>query len=339
MLIKDLKRLICILNYGCFAVTFLKSVEEAEQFFQGENNRGMPVGMLDLLKAYHMRFEADNEKHLSQIQAIWSNFILEEDFGNGVFTANHTKKRNRDLLEKYIVPAMMINKGTDLWDGDDSKNINKLKGIIGTPRKDRLVDEKLEALSRQQKQSGLFDLISPVVPGLFFFKSIEQYLKLADAVETVVSNRIKGAVLFQDQYLLSVIAMLCWADRFLKAKTIKNSVDDIINALQSDPEFQYYFSILNRFLNRLSRRQLLHDEKKEVGVYRHVRRDTLNIILQYKDINANLLLLPYRCSTPAQCRRRFIEETSYDSMSIKIIRSDHKKFYLEALDYERSCEG
>ena len=37
------------------AVRLLISQAAAEQFFQGENNRGLPLSLLDLLKAYHMR--------------------------------------------------------------------------------------------------------------------------------------------------------------------------------------------------------------------------------------------------------------------------------------------
>ncbi len=72
-LLRDLLRFRYILIKGRLAVTVLNDLKEAEQYFQGENNRGLPMSLLDILKAYHMRFESSPER-LREIRRIWSAF-------------------------------------------------------------------------------------------------------------------------------------------------------------------------------------------------------------------------------------------------------------------------
>ena len=55
-LYQDIQRFEYILRKGSVAVLILNNQTEAEQFFQGENNRGLPMSLLDLLKVFSAFF-------------------------------------------------------------------------------------------------------------------------------------------------------------------------------------------------------------------------------------------------------------------------------------------
>lgn len=112
---EDAKRVVWMLDHVFFSATVLRSDIEAAQYFQGENNRGASMQLVDLVKSLNLRFvpEADLEKYA----ALWTN--LAEQRTRGTFQGS-------DAVERVLLPSMLIVRG--LWtfeaeanDADDYK--------------------------------------------------------------------------------------------------------------------------------------------------------------------------------------------------------------------------
>lgn len=321
---KDLARICYIFSRGCFAVTFLgPSIREAEQFFQGENNRGLPMSMLDILKAYHMRFEDKREK-LEEIQKIWAEFNLQEDLPDQNETehsAIEEKQNQHWLVTQYVIPSLLLSSGIWPWDRDDVKNVDKLKGIMGTHRHDRVVDEKLSKLDKSE--IGVFDLLDPINPGLNFFRMLNQYRKIATSVKKFVDKHIK--LKFGDAEFILVLALIAWVDRFLKSGLIEKDSTDITKALEEDLEFKSYAQTFARFLNCLK-----YKSEQDPGAFSQVRRVRLLSLLNYKQRGESLILLPHRTSSPAACKRELIRLTTPEAISHKIWNATYMEGYRKA---------
>ena len=321
---RDLARICYIFRQGRFAVTFLgSSIREAEQFFQGENNRGLPMSLLDILKAYHMRFEDKREK-LEEIQKIWAEFNLQEDLSDQSekeHSANTEKQNQHWLVTQYVVPALLLSSGIWPWDRDDVKNVDKLKGIMGTHRHDRLVDEKLSKLDKSE--IGVFDLLDPINPGLNFFRMLSQYRKIATSIKEFVDKHIK--LKFNDAEFILVLALIAWVDRFLKSGLIEKDSTDITKALEEDLEFRSYAQTFARFLNCLK-----YKSEQDPGAFSQVRRVRLLSLLNYKQRGESLLLLPHRTSSPAACKRELIRLTTPEAISRKIWNANYLEGYRKA---------
>ena len=322
---RDLARICYIFRRGKFAVTFLgSSIREAEQFFQGENNRGLPRSMLDILKAYHMRFEDDEEK-LKEIQRIWSEFNMQEDLPvqNEKEHSVIEQKANQYRLDtQYVIPALLLSSGPWPWDKDNVKNVDKLKGIMGTHRHDRVVDEKLSKLDNSK--IGIFDLLDPINPGLNFFLMLDQYRKIATSVKQFLVNQ-PITLKFDDAKFILVLALMAWVDRFLKTGLIEKDSSVITKALEEDLDFRSYAQTFARFLNCLK-----YNSDEDPGAFRQVRKVRLLDLLNYKQRGESLLLLPHRTSSPAACKRELIRMTTPEVMSRKIWNANHLDGYRKA---------
>ena len=322
---RDLARICYIFRYGRFAVTFLgSSIREAEQFFQGENNRGLPMSMLDILKAYHMRFEDDDEK-LKEIQRIWSEFNMQEDLlvqNENDHSAIEQRASQYWLVTQYVIPALLLSSGTWPWDRDNVKNVDKLKGIMGTHRHDRVVDEKLSKLDNSK--IGIFDLLDPINPGFNFFLMLDQYRKIATSVKQFLINQ-PITLKFDDAEFILVLALMAWVDRFLKTGLIEKDSSVITKALEEDLDFRSYAQTFARFLNCLK-----YKSEEDPGAFSQVRKVRLLGLLNYKQRGENLLLLPHRTSSPAACKRELIRMTTPEVMSRKIWDADRLDDYRKA---------
>ena len=322
---RDLARICYIFRHGRFAVTFLgSSIREAEQFFQGENNRGLPMSMLDILKAYHMRFEDDEEK-LKEIQRIWSEFNMQEDLpvqNEKEHSVIEQKANQYWLVTQYVIPALLLSSGTWPWDKDNVKNVDKLKGIMGTHRHDRVVDEKLSKLDNSK--IGIFDLLDPINPGLNFFLMLDQYRKIATSVKQFLINQ-PITLKFDDAEFILVLALMAWVDRFLKTGLIEKDSSVITKALEEDLDFRSYAQTFARFLNCLK-----YNSDEDPGAFSQVRKVRLLGLLNYKQRGESLLLLPHRTSSPAACKRELIRMTTPEVMSRKIWNTNHLEGYRKA---------
>lgn len=79
-----------LLDHAIFSVTVLSSVKEAEQFFQGENNRGEPMRVADMLKAFHLRHIQDEKlkkRGLGDLGKARSEPSPTDNFSDPAFTA------------------------------------------------------------------------------------------------------------------------------------------------------------------------------------------------------------------------------------------------------------
>lgn len=210
-LYQDIQRFEYILRKGSVAVLILNNQTEAEQFFQGENNRGLPMSLLDLLKAYHLRQEVvrqvgvqrgENFNSLTEINKLWHSFGFsvedeksESDEGSpgqseySDIQMLQQPQTTQRLITKLVLPAMLMQYGVDPWSADKLENLPLLKGITGTYARNRFVDEKLKDAQNGIQNTQYFDLRIPVRPGLPFFQELGQYLKLAQAVELFLMKR------------------------------------------------------------------------------------------------------------------------------------------------------
>lgn len=198
---QDCRRMRFILEYGMVAVSILETTREASQFFQGENNRGLSMSLLDLLKAHHMRFETA-PKTIDKIQALWSIFVPPEEKESAAekasgaeraSTGNRLAEQRRALwiVEELVLPLLLLRFGVFPLYANDPCNADFLKGLLGTPRHDRLADEKIQLASGRTPKGELppADLLQPIRPGLPFFAALDQYRRFADAVDQLEANK------------------------------------------------------------------------------------------------------------------------------------------------------
>lgn len=334
-LYRDVQRFEYLLQKGVFAVLILEKLSEAEQFFQGENNRGLPMTMLDLLKAYHMRQENEGDR-LVQIGKIWRGLGLvqeEEAVETEAKSIENVQPSERWryvdpqwtgwLMTELVFPAMLMQYGIDPWSATDIGNLPLLKGIVGTHAGDRFIDDKLECSVVVAQIEPFFDLRSPVKPGLPFFQEIEQYLKIAQAVDVLLDqpknddDRFRwphfgevslqeGLSLNNDLQKILKLAMVAWADRFLKAEIMCSARTwvEVAAELAADGAFHIYGRNFAHFLDRLKGKGKADDAKNRVGAYGNITRRTLCYTLQISEPERNLLFLPHRSSSPEECLRK-----------------------------------
>ena len=340
-LLRDLKRFLYILKHGRLAVTVLRTTKEAEQFFQAENNRGLRMSLLDMLKAYHMRLETDPSV-LAEIQTIWSRFNIAEpnpSDGDDLSDTNPAVERRRRLLDMHVLPALLLRHGVsprDLVPDRDAIHLAMLKGIAGTRQGDRAVDLKRREASRHAKR--VFDLMDPVEPGFGFFLMLDQYLRIDEALalvtETLGSDRECLLNPFQQQILR--LMLIAWIDRFGPAEAIGPGVDpaELAKRLTTDWEFLAYRRMVTQFLSRLYHNQAAPDLPP---AYSRLQAGKLLYHLHCDKPQQSLILLPHRTRSPSDCRRAFLDATRPEALPfIKVY--DDKRFERYAALWRRDFE-
>lgn len=343
----DCRRMRFILEHGMVAVSFLETAREASQFFQGENNRGLAMSLLDLLKAYHLRFETE-PKAIDRIQAIWSVFMPpeEEEDGETNSTAsaeNHsstTQRRALRIVEDIVIPLLLLRFGVYPLSANDPRNVDHLKGVLGTPKGDLLADEKIKLLTAQKAEEELeyklppADLLTPMPPGLPFFEAIDQYRRFADAVAQFAGNKFSY---FKNSSKIAYWMLIAWVDRYLPQKLSRQSAEVIKDALESDPEFRAYSRVILMFL-KLMKQLKYHDEKGQeitLGVYDRVEFESILRLMQYESVSKSLFFLPHHTKSPAACRlelQRRLRPENIKNFNIK-------NFKWPALLYKKAYES
>jgi len=331
-LLHDLQRFRYILHWGRVAVTVLQDIAEAEQYFQGENNRGLPMSLLDILKAYHMRFESDPMR-LEEIRGIWSTFnelpASEVDFNRApgtsredeVARSNTTVAKRKHSVETHVIPALLMRCGIEPWpsSANTPQNADWLRGIVGTHRDNRIVDRKLSSSTDKR----LFDLLEPVQTGIGFFRMLDQYRRIDEALDVMEQkeengfNPAAGLTLNGDQAQILRLALIAWVDRFapapkgLETFAADTSPEALARSLSSDIEFRTYARHFARFVNRLRNK----DKEKEPGAFKKLRKASLLRCLRYGNVRTNLIFLPHRSATPALCKRELLDATTPQAMA------------------------
>lgn len=311
---RELERMINLLEHGVFAVKVIDNQYDAELFFQCENNRGKEMDLLDILKAYHMRIAlSHNSKSMECIRQMWAD------------VTDHGAASIYPLPEHktVVLTLLLIRFGVEYWRHWDKMNVNRLKGVLGTYSGTSVGDKKLRKQSstvtdETQQSEFLPDLMSPIHPGIDFFKTFNYYLRIVKALEE--SRIFNGSeCLFDNCVHLGLQAAVCWLDRFAEVhpnldRSFAEDVADLSTAYKGNVELLIYIQAYWRIFRRLRKTVKLkidnQTEEKVECIFGRFSGPKQIAFFQLGNPNDNLLTLPYRTNSPAECRREFERLTS-----------------------------
>lgn len=335
---KEFKRMKYALENGVFAVRILKNRYDAELFFQCENNRGMEMELIDMLKAYHLRIALAGRKDETdvgeKIKEIWKELTKTED-------------RSWHLKET-VLSLLLIRWGVAYWMHWDKSNFERLKGIHGTDRGKLVVDEKLVQVGvggRVAEGKFLPDLMSPLSPGLTFFQTLEYYQRIVEALAepgSLYSNMVGYNRYFVDSHKLAVQAAVCWLDRFATvypnpAKPFDADVGLLCSAYNEDSDFIVYVQYFMRLFKRLKEPMKLDETGRQIQVFGQLQGARQIAFFKLNQPTENLITLPYRTNSPAECRRELERLTHPDQMSWAML-GDRRDIYREYVENEVRVE-
>lgn len=355
----EFKRLKYALTNGVFAVRIIESRYEAELFFQCENNRGKEMELIDMLKAYHLRIalsvensETKRQETLTEIKGIWEKLTGDD--------ARYWRFRTT------VISLLLIRWGVAYWMHWDTSNVEKLKGIHGTYRGNLVVDEKLAQTGKGTEAGTKFlpDLMTPVKPGLPFFKTLEYYQRIVEALystqplskspedktdkkgEESVSNMFHDMLLahkpfFDNSHEIAVQAAVCWLDRFASVapdltQPFESDVYNLREAYNKDMDFLVYVQCYIRLFKRL-RVPLKHNDKEQILLFGQLQGARQIAFFKLDRPTENLITIPYRTNSPAECRRELERLTHPDEVTWDMV-GDRRQRYREYVDEETRVE-
>ncbi len=356
----EYKRLKYALTNGVFAVRIIESRYEAELFFQCENNRGKEMELIDMLKAYHLRIalsvensETKRKETLKEIKGIWEKLT-----GDG---ARYSR------FKTTVISLLLIRWGVAYWMHWDKTNVERLKGIHGTYRGNLVVDEKLVQTGKGAGEKGKFlpDLMTPVKPGLPFFRTLEYYQRLVEALyskvrlstgpednpdENVganVCNMFYDMVLahrpfFDNSHEIAVQAAVCWLDRFSTVapdltQPFEIDVDNLREAYNKDMDFLVYVQCYIRLFKRLRVPLQPKGKKEEILLFGQLQGARQIAFFKLDRPTESLITIPYRTNSPAECRRELERITHPDAITWAMV-GDRRQRYREYVDEETRVE-
>lgn len=355
----EFKRLKYALTNGDIAVRIIESRYEAELFFQCENNRGKEMELIDMLKAYHLRIalsvensETKRKETLKEIKGIWEKL-----------TGDGARYRR---FKTTVISLLLIRWGVAYWMHWDKTNVEKLKGIHGTYRGNLVVDEKLAQTGKGAGEKGKFlpDLMTPVKPGLPFFQTLEYYQRIVEALYSTVRlskgpednpdenvganvcNMFHDMVLahkpfFDNSHEIAVQAAVCWLDRFATVapdleRPFENDVDRLRDAYNKDMDFLVYVQCYIRLFKRL-RVPLKRNDKEQILLFGQLQGARQIAFFKLDRPTENLITIPYRTNSPAECRRELERLTHPDEVTWAMV-GDRRQRYREYVDEETRVE-
>jgi len=201
----DAQRVVWMLDHVFFSATVLRSDIEAAQYFQGENNRGASMQLVDLVKSLNLRFvpEADLEKYA----ALWTN--LAEQRTRGTFQGS-------DAVERVLLPSMLIVRG--LWtfeaeanDADDYRHFISGRGDFA---RKRISDSR----AGTQGEATFPTLSSMPRTGVPFFRTLVWSAVLLAAVRRTLDTEAddyQQYITGQELEPLLCNGLVYWADAFM----------------------------------------------------------------------------------------------------------------------------
>ena len=201
----DAQRVVWMLDHVFFSATVLRSDIEAAQYFQGENNRGASMQLVDLVKSLNLRFvpEADLEKYA----ALWTN--LAEQRTRGTFQGS-------DAVERVLLPSMLIVRG--LWtfeaeanDADDYRHFISGRGDFA---RKRISDSRVGT----QGEATFPTLSSMPRTGVPFFRTLVWSAVLLAAVRRTLDTEAddyQQYITGQELEPLLCNGLVYWADAFM----------------------------------------------------------------------------------------------------------------------------
>lgn len=353
----EIKRLSYALTNGVFAVRVIQTRYDAELFFQCENNRGKDMQLVDMLKAYHLRIalaveKSDKAVTLKTIKDIW-----------------HTLTETKERYERFrttVIGLLLIRLGVAYWYHYDKSNVEKLKGIHGTYKGNLVVDEKLKLTGVGHESAGgtfLPDLMTHVTPGLPFFQTLAYYQRIVEALyssswfgnraesgsseesKEPFRNMFRDMVLnkgwyFDDSHAIAVQAAVCWLDRFASVRPnleapFEEDVNGLIESYNKDMDFLVYVQSYIRLFKRLRVRLTVKRDKvkKDILVFGMLKGSRQVAFFKLGSPMENLVTIPYRTNSPAECRRELERLTSPDMVSWAMV-GDRQQTYRDYVEAE-----
>lgn len=224
---EDAKRVVWMLDHVFFSATVLRSNIEAAQYFQGENNRGASMQLVDLVKSLNLRFVPAAE--LNKYAALWTN--LAEERSRGTFQGS-------DALERVLLPSMLIVRGlrtleAEANDADDYRHFMSGGGAL--VRK-RISDSRTGA----HGEFGLPTLSAMPRTGVPFIRTLVWSAVLLAAVRRTLDTKAtdyKEHIESQKFESLLCIGLIYWADTFMTDVdgSMTQRFDDFMALALEDP--------------------------------------------------------------------------------------------------------
>lgn len=224
---EDAKRVVWMLDHVFFSATVLRSNIEAAQYFQGENNRGASMQLVDLVKSLNLRFVPAAE--LNKYAALWTN--LAEERSRGTFQGS-------DALERVLLPSMLIVRGlrtleAEANDADDYRHFMSGGGAL--VRK-RISDSRTGA----HGEFGLPTLSAMPRTGVPFIRTLVWSAVLLAAVRRTLDTKAtdyKEHIESQKFESLLCIGLIYWADTFMTDAdgSMMQRFDDFMALALEDP--------------------------------------------------------------------------------------------------------
>jgi len=224
---EDAKRVVWMLDHVFFSATVLRSNIEAAQYFQGENNRGASMQLVDLVKSLNLRFVPAAE--LNKYAALWTN--LAEERSRGTFQGS-------DALERVLLPSMLIVRGlrtleAEANDADDYRHFMSGGGAL--VRK-RISDSRTGA----HGEFGLPTLSAMPRTGVPFIRTLVWSAVLLAAVRRTLDTKAtdyKEHIESQKFESLLCIGLIYWADTFMTDAdgSMTQRFDDFMALALEDP--------------------------------------------------------------------------------------------------------
>ncbi len=357
----EVKRLSYALTNGALAVRIIKNRYDAELFFQCENNRGKDMQLVDMLKAYHLRIAHAVEKSghteckddlIKEIKSIWQTLTATEE--------------RYERFRTTVIGLLLIRLGAAYWMHWDKSNVEKLKGIHGTYKGNLVVDEKLKLTGVGHESAGgsfLPDLMTPVTPGLPFFRTLAYYQRIVEALyssswfgnraesgsseesKEPFRNMFRDMVLnknwyFDDSNAIAVQAAVCWLDRFASVRPnleapFEEDVNGLIESYNKDMDFLVYVQSYIRLFKRLRVRLTVKRDnvKKDILVFGMLKGSRQVAFFKLGSPMENLITIPYRTNSPAECRRELEWLTSPDMVRWAMV-GDRQQTYRDYVEAE-----
>ena len=202
---EDAQRVVWMLDHVFFSATVLRSDIEAAQYFQGENNRGASMQLVDLVKSLNLRFVPAVE--LNKYAALWTNLAEERVWGTF---------QGSDAVVRVLLPSMLIVRG--LWTFEakwnDPADYRHFMSGSGALARKRISDSRAGV----HGELGLPTLSSMPRTGVPFFRTLVWSAVLLAAVRRTLDAEaadyqryIKG----QELEPLLCNGLVYWADAFM----------------------------------------------------------------------------------------------------------------------------
>ena len=224
---EDAKRVVWMLDHVFFSATVLRSNIEAAQYFQGENNRGASMQLVDLVKSLNLRFVPAAE--LNKYAALWTN--LAEERSRGTFQGS-------DALERVLLPSMLIVRGLRTLEAEanDADDYSHFMSGGGALVRKRISDSRTGA----HGEFGLPTLSAMPRTGVPFIRTLVWSAVLLAAVRRTLDTKAtdyKEHIESQKFESLLCIGLIYWADTFMTDAdgSMTQRFDDFMALALEDP--------------------------------------------------------------------------------------------------------